>query len=83
MTRKLRIQYPRALYHLINRGNYGRDLFNSAGEAQAFLDTVLEANILMGQAEDIFIPLCFQSDLHAIHYLTRRPLVSCHAPKLA
>lgn len=48
MARKLRIQYSGALYHLINRGNYRRDLFISAGEAQAFLDTVLEAKVLMG-----------------------------------
>lgn len=48
MARKLRIQYPGALYHVINRGNYRRDLFASAGEAQAFLDTLLEATALMG-----------------------------------
>jgi putative transposase len=48
MARKLRIQYPGALYHLINRGNYRRDIFTSAGEAQAFLDTVLETKQLMG-----------------------------------
>lgn len=48
MARKLRIQYPGALYHVINRGNYRRDLFASAGEAQAFLDTLLEAKGLFG-----------------------------------
>lgn len=48
MARKLRIQFSGALYHLINRGNYRRDLFTSAGEAQAFLGTVLEATALMG-----------------------------------
>lgn len=48
MARKLRIQYSGALYHVINRGNYRRDLFSSAGEAQAFLDTVREATALMG-----------------------------------
>lgn len=48
MARKLRIQYPGALYHVINRGNYRRDLFASPGEAQAFLDTLHEATALMG-----------------------------------
>lgn len=48
MARKLRIQYPGALYHVINRGNYRRDLFVSAGEALAFLGTLHEATALMG-----------------------------------
>src|SRR5690606_39183405 len=48
MARKLRIQYSGALYHVINRGNYRRDLFESAGEAEAFLATVKEAKERMG-----------------------------------
>ncbi len=48
MARRLRIQFPGAIYHVINRGNYRRDLFLSAGEAQAFLDTLREARDLMG-----------------------------------
>lgn len=48
MARKLRIQFPGAIYHLINRGNYRRDLFLSVGEAQAFLDAVHEAQAMMG-----------------------------------
>lgn len=47
MARKLRIQFPGAIYHVINRGNYRRDLFLSAGEAEAFLETVREARDLM------------------------------------
>jgi len=43
VARRLRIQYPGAIYHVINRGNYRRDLFISAGEARAFLETVREA----------------------------------------
>lgn len=31
------------MYHVINRGNYRRDLFVSPGEAKAFLETVREA----------------------------------------
>ena len=48
MARRLRIQFPGAIYHVINRGNYRRDLFLSVGEAQAFLETLREARDLMG-----------------------------------
>lgn len=36
MARKLRIQYENALYHVINRGNYRRDVFETAGAARVF-----------------------------------------------
>lgn len=48
MARKLRIQYAGAMYHVINRGNYRRDLFTNAGEAQAFVETLKEAAGRMG-----------------------------------
>lgn len=48
MARKLRIQFPGAIYHVINRGNYRRDLFLGPGEAKAFLATVKEAKERMG-----------------------------------
>jgi REP element-mobilizing transposase RayT len=48
MARKLRIQFQGAIYHVINRGNYRRDLFMSPGEAQAFLVTLRDATELMG-----------------------------------
>lgn len=43
MARKLRIEFPGAVYHVLNRGNYRRDLFASAGEAGAFLSALEEA----------------------------------------
>ncbi|AHF91592.1 hypothetical protein OPIT5_16545 [Opitutaceae bacterium TAV5] len=43
MARKLRIQYAGACYHVINRGNYRRDLFESPGTAEAFLRVLFEA----------------------------------------
>ena len=43
MARKLRIEYEGARYHVINRGNYRRDIFETEGAAQAFEDTLLEA----------------------------------------
>ncbi len=43
MARKLRIEFPDAVYHVLNRGNYRRDLFLSAGEAGAFVKVLEEA----------------------------------------
>lgn len=43
MARKLRIEFEGAIYHVLNRGNYRRDLFMSVGEAQAFVVTLREA----------------------------------------
>ena len=43
MARKLRIQFEGAIYHVINRGNYRRNLFDSAGAIQAFEGCVFEA----------------------------------------
>ena len=42
MPRRLRIEYPGALHHVINRGNYRRDLFENVGAAEAFLRTLFE-----------------------------------------
>lgn len=41
MRRSARVEYPRAIYHVINRGNYRWDVFGGPGAAQAFV-TVLE-----------------------------------------
>lgn len=43
MPRVMRIQYPNARYHLINRGNYKADIFATEGAAQAFLMTLHES----------------------------------------
>jgi len=43
MARRLRMQYPGARYHVINRGNYRRDVFETAGAAKAFELTLEEA----------------------------------------
>jgi putative transposase len=42
MARRLRIQYPGAMYHVTNRGNYRRDVFETAGAAAAFEKTLDE-----------------------------------------
>jgi len=48
MARKLRIQYEGALYHVINRGNYRRDLFETTGAAEAFLSALDTAILRYG-----------------------------------
>jgi putative transposase len=48
MARKLRVEYPGAIYHVLNRGNYRRDVFVSAGEAQAFVTALEEATLTFG-----------------------------------
>ena len=36
MARKLRLEFPGACYHVINRGNYRRAVFAPKGAAEAF-----------------------------------------------
>jgi putative transposase len=43
MLRPWRVEYAGACYHVINRGNYRRDLFRSRGSAAAFERTLDEA----------------------------------------
>ncbi len=43
MARKLRLEYAGACYHVINRGNYRRDLFAGHGAAESFQVCLAEA----------------------------------------
>lgn len=43
MARKLRMEYAGAIYHVINRGNYRRNVFESVGAAQSFEEALEEA----------------------------------------
>lgn len=43
MARKLRLEFPGAIYHVFNRGNYREFVFRSAGARQAFEDCLFEA----------------------------------------
>lgn len=43
MARRLRIQYPGARYHVINRGNLQHDVFATVGASNAFLIALGEA----------------------------------------
>lgn len=43
VARKIRVQHPGALYHVINRGNYQSAVFQSAGATRAFERTLAQA----------------------------------------
>jgi REP element-mobilizing transposase RayT len=48
MARRLRIQFPGAMYHVINRGNFRQDLFETPGAAYAFENALGEACVSFG-----------------------------------
>ena len=43
MARKLRLEFPGACYHVINRGNYRTDIFRTQGARAAFESCLFEA----------------------------------------
>ena len=43
MARKLRLEYSGACYHVINRGNYRKDLFTGKDTAEAFQRCLFQA----------------------------------------
>ena len=43
MSRKLRIEYPGAMYHVMNRGDQREDIFRDDHDRQNFLATLGEA----------------------------------------
>lgn len=43
MARKLRLEHAGACYHVINRGNYRKDLFTAKGAAESFQRCLFEA----------------------------------------
>ncbi len=43
MPRSARLEYPGACYHVINRGNYRRNIFESDGAREAFERTLFQA----------------------------------------
>jgi REP element-mobilizing transposase RayT len=43
MARKLRLEFPGAIYHVINRGNYRSDVFKTEGAKAAFEACLFEA----------------------------------------
>ena len=43
MPRKLRIQYPGAMYHVMNRGDRREEIFRDDADRRRFLSTLEEA----------------------------------------
>src|SRR5436190_4714747 len=43
MARKLRIQYPGAIYHIVSRGDHRERIFKDDRDRQRFLDTLGES----------------------------------------
>ena len=43
MPRRLRIEYPGAIYHVMNRGDRREDIFRDAGDRKRFLSALAEA----------------------------------------
>jgi hypothetical protein len=43
MSRKLRIEYPGAMYHVMNRGDQREDIFKDDEDRQRLLRTLTEA----------------------------------------
>jgi REP element-mobilizing transposase RayT len=42
MARKVRIQYPGAIYHVMNRGDHGEEIFHGDADRKRFLSTLEE-----------------------------------------
>ena len=55
MARRLRIQYPGARYHVINRGNLQHDVFATCGAKNAFLVALDEAAVQFGWQVHAFV----------------------------
>src|SRR5882762_5747063 len=48
MPRKLRVQYPGAIYHLMNRGDRREDIFADDHDRERFLETLGETCLKTG-----------------------------------
>ena len=57
MARRLRIQYPGARYHVINRGNLQHDVFATFGAQNAFLIALEQAAVQFGWQAHAFVVL--------------------------
>lgn len=55
MARKLRVEFGGACYHVINRGNYRRDLFGGKGAAESFRTCLFEACVRFGWRLHAFV----------------------------
>ena len=74
MSRKLRIEYPGAMYHVMNRGGQREDIFRDDHDRQKFLSTLGEACVKtawqLGRElerlgwDEVQLPICKRSAIH-------------------
>jgi REP element-mobilizing transposase RayT len=50
MARKLRVEYPGAIYHVMNRGDRREPIFRDKADRQRFVETLAEACAKTGLA---------------------------------
>jgi hypothetical protein len=58
MTRPLRIQYPNAWYHVMNKGRRSEVVFLEEKDYLEFINLVKYASLLTGQARRGFLGTC-------------------------
>lgn len=68
MSRPLRIEYPGAWYHLMNRGRRKENIFENSGDRQLFLTLLQEASVLW----DVRVSAFCMMDNH-YHLLVQTP----------
>ena len=57
MARKLRLEFSDACYHVINRGNYRRDVFAEKGAAESFERCLFETCEAFGWRLHAFVTM--------------------------
>ncbi len=57
MARKLGVEYGGACYHVLNRGNYRKDLFAGGGAAESFQKCLFEAARRFGWRVHAFVTM--------------------------
>ncbi len=55
MPRQLRIEYAGAIYHVMNRGNQGEDIFFDDEDRRKFLSTLGEACINPNACKEVIV----------------------------
>ena len=74
MSRKLRIQYPGAIYHVMNRGDHSEPVFRDEGDSGLFVATLAEA---CGKADWQVHSFCLMSNhFHLVVETPRANLVA-------
>ena len=61
MARKVRIQYGGATYHVMARGNQGRDIYGDGHDRRMWLNTLTEACQKTGWRIHAWVTMCTRS----------------------